>query len=127
LSSQERRESSDPLLGTRGSLTTSYGGFSEETDPHYLGVAKDGTGWVNRLFFVWVNQLIRKGRRSGGAGLSCPDDLFDLPDQLTVHAASDKFQHHWEAAEKCAPLLATTTTTPPVSSHIRGAYFVINR
>jgi ATP-binding cassette subfamily C (CFTR/MRP) protein 10 len=50
----------------------------------------------------------RKGERERG-GLAAPDDLFDLPDQLTVHAASDTFQHHWEAMEKTAP-------PPPIST-----------
>jgi hypothetical protein len=67
LPSQERRESSEPLLGR--SLTASYGGFSEEADPHYLGVAKAGAGPLNRLFFLWVNQLIRKLQGCGsGSG-----------------------------------------------------------
>jgi hypothetical protein len=60
LPSQERRESSEPLLGRSLTTSTTYGGFSEETDPHYLGVAKAGAGPLNRLFFLWVNQLIRK-------------------------------------------------------------------
>ncbi len=62
-------------------------------------------------------QPCRKGERERG-GLAAPDDLFDLPDQLTVHAASDTFQHHWEAMEKTAqpprpistPLLASDTS-----------------
>jgi hypothetical protein len=60
LPSQERRESSEPLLGRSLTTSTTYGGFSEEADPHYLGVAKAGAGPLNRLFFLWVNQLIRK-------------------------------------------------------------------
>ncbi len=66
-------------------------------------------------------QPCRKGERERG-GLASPDDLFDLPDQLTVHAASDTFQHHWEAMEKTAqpprpistPLLASDLTGPQV-------------
>lgn len=39
-----------------------YGGFVEDQDPYYLGVAKDSAkvNWLNKLFFVWVNPLIAK-------------------------------------------------------------------
>jgi hypothetical protein len=49
----------------------------------------------------------------GGGGLSCPDDLFDLPDQLRVHESTDKFCRHWEAAEKCLLPPAATANPPP--------------
>jgi hypothetical protein len=75
LPSQERRESSEPLLGRSLTASTTYGGFSEEADPHYLGVAKAGAGPLNRLFFLWVNQLIRKLQGCGsGSGLD-PDSI----------------------------------------------------
>ena len=109
----ERRESSEPLLG-RSMSSSNYGGFSEEVDPSYLGVAKQGAGWLNRLLFVWVNQLIQKGLRgAGNGGLSSSDDLFDLPDELAVHAASDKFQHQWEALERTVP----PPTPTPAPTH----------
>ncbi len=70
LPSQERRESSEPLLGRSLTTSTTYGGFSEEADPHYLGVAKAGAGPLNRLFFLWVNQLIRELQGCGSGSVS---------------------------------------------------------
>ncbi len=65
-------------------------------------------------------QPCRKGERERG-GLASPDDLFDLPDQLTVPAASDTFQHHWEAMEKTAPPPPRPISTPLLASDTSGS------
>jgi hypothetical protein len=63
-----------------------------------------------------IRNPCRKGERERG-GLAAPDDLFDLPDQLTVHAASDTFQHHWEAMEKTAQ----PPSASPLASDLPGS------
>jgi len=111
---QERRESGDPLLPEIGfstsfrqrmmaGMTSSYyGGFREGMDPYYLGVAKDPAkvNWLNRLFFVWVNPLISKG---GRGRLRSSDDVYDLPEDMTVYHMGVRFKRTWEEAEKLHP------------------------
>ena len=47
---QEFRAEADSLLDPRGLRSqTSYGGFLEVADPHYLGVAKDRAPFLNRF------------------------------------------------------------------------------
>ena len=93
---------SDPLLNTRMNQS-SYGGFHEDNDPYYLGVAKEESriGFMNKLFFKWVNPLIKK---AGKGRLQHPDDVFDLPEQLTPHSVSLQVRRQWESLEKQSPL-----------------------
>jgi len=76
-----------------------YGGFREDNDPYYLGVAKDSSkvNFLNKLFFVWVNPLVVKGEKGN---LTTTDDLFDLPEDLTIHEIEIKFKSKWEEEEK---------------------------
>ena len=45
------------------SQTSHYGAFREEDDPNYLGVARERSNWLAKIFLYWVNPLILKGRR----------------------------------------------------------------
>jgi len=78
---------------------SAYGGFREDSDPFYLGVAKDKNkvNFLSKLFFAWVNPLIVKGQKGN---LHSTDDLFDLPEPLTVHQVGVRFQSKWEEEEK---------------------------
>lgn len=73
--------------GERQPLLDAFDRFLEETDPTYLGVAMDGSNWFSKLVFYWVNPLMEKGVRGK---LQSPDDLFDLPLQLTCSSVSLK-------------------------------------
>ena len=53
-----------------------------------------------KLFFVWVNPLISKGRRGN---LHTSDDVYDLPDTLTVHNINSMFKARWDKEEKLKP------------------------
>ena len=86
LLTNERLNERSPLLR---SITSAYGGFREENDPHYLGVAREGSNWLSQFFFYWVNPLIKKGQKDH---LKEPDDVFDVPYDLTVPANSELFQ-----------------------------------
>ena len=79
-------------LSERTPLTrsfTEYGGFREDTDPNYLGVARSDSNRLSRLFLYWVNPLIKKGRKDL---IKSPDDVFDVPPALSTLANSEKFQ-----------------------------------
>ncbi|PSN57205.1 hypothetical protein C0J52_05033 [Blattella germanica] len=62
-----------PRLGT-------YSRFSEERDPHYLGVAMENVPFCSKLLFHWVTPLMEKGAKKK---LTNSDDLYDLPLNLT--------------------------------------------
>ncbi|KAG8268119.1 Multidrug resistance-associated protein 7 [Homalodisca vitripennis] len=70
-------------------LLHSYSGFREEADPGYLGVAQEGWGCLPRLFFSWVDPLMRKGV---SGHLRSSDDLFDLPIHLTASHLSGQLE-----------------------------------
>lgn len=98
---QEFSIESDPLFDFR--RQTSYGGFLEDTDPHYLGVAKEESriGFLNKVFFRWVYPLIKKAYRGN---LKNPDDVFDLPESLTPHYVAQGVKKEWDSLEKLDPV-----------------------
>lgn len=67
-----------------------YSRFRDDHDELALGHAQDDAGRVSRLFFIWVNPLIKKGV----AGyLQRIDDLFMLPVCLDVSRLSDAMRN----------------------------------
>ena len=58
-------------------------------DPHYLGVAKEGSTFLSKFVFYWVNPLIKKGRMGL---LHTPDDVFDVPPAMAASVVSEKFR-----------------------------------
>ena len=85
----------------------------EENDPYYLGVAKEESriGFLNKVFFKWVNPLIKK---AGKGQLQQPDDVFDLPEALTPHAVAAEVRRTWEQLQKLEPV-TRPDQAPPVS------------
>ncbi|GLV33119.1 uncharacterized protein CBL_10466 [Carabus blaptoides fortunei] len=71
-----------PLL-----TNTAFNRFHEEQDPYYLGVALEDTTFLSRLLFYWVNPLVKKGAEKR---LNHPDDLYDLPVDLSCGTVSLK-------------------------------------
>jgi len=99
---QQFRADSDSLLDPRGLRSqTSYGGFLEVADPHYLGVAKDRAPFLNRLLFRWVDPLIGKAYRGA---LHHPDDVFDLPETMSVHTVAGRVSRQAEQMAKLVPV-----------------------
>merc|ERR550519_1017258 len=88
---------------------SSYGGFHEENDPTYLGVAKEESrvGFLSKLFFKWVDPLVVK---AGRGGLHHPDDVFDLPESLTPHIVAQQVRRE---TDKLVKLDSNTATTNP--------------
>lgn len=69
----------------------SFVGFDEEDDTEGLplGVAKENSGYLSKLLFLWVNPLIRKG--ACGYLTSC-ESLFDLPHSISTGIVAAEFQ-----------------------------------
>lgn len=55
-----------------------------------LGHAQDESIWLSRLIFYWVNPLIEKGL---SGNLRKIDDLFDLPDSLSLTNITERLQN----------------------------------
>lgn len=77
------------------SLISQYARFREDFDPHYLGTALEGSGLISKFVFLWANRLMDKGVKSQ---ISSPDDVFDLPDELTCSNLYQKFEDRSRAS-----------------------------
>lgn len=55
-----------------------------------LGHAQDEATYLSRLLFYWVNPLIEKGM---SGNLRKIDDLFDLPDSLSLSKITERLQN----------------------------------
>ena len=109
---QEFRVETDPLLDPRlrpAHASPGYGGFLEPTDPHYLGIAKDQAPFLARLLLRWVNPLVAKAYQGN---LQQPDDVFDLPEDMTAHIVAGHIQKEAEQMAKLAPV---TEEVPRIS------------
>ena len=51
-------------------------------------MAKENALWLSKLLLYWVNPLIKKGRFGK---IQSPDDVFDLPPDMSAAAASETF------------------------------------
>lgn len=76
-------------------LNTNYISFDDGFDEYGLGAAHDDASFLSKLTFSWVKPLISKGC----CGLlTCVDDLFDLPECLTVSKIRSQLQSHLDCA-----------------------------
>lgn len=62
-------------------------------------VAEDGTDWLSRLLYLWLNPLLQQGERGE---LEKPDDVFQLPQRLRTAAVHQRFHCCWEDCQKGA-------------------------
>lgn len=69
--------------------------FDHDEEAYTLGTAYEGSNFLSRLFFSWVNPLIEKGVRGK---LRKNDDLFDLPENLNVRKVYDNLKNSLDAA-----------------------------
>lgn len=76
-------------------LNTNYISFDDAFDEYGLGAAQDDANILSRLTFSWVKPLISK---AGCGLLTCVDDLFDLPECLTVSKIRGELQSHLDCA-----------------------------
>ncbi|XP_025830829.1 multidrug resistance-associated protein 7 isoform X2 [Agrilus planipennis] len=70
-------------------LYNAYNGFSEERDPSYLGVAMEDSSWLRKLFFCWVDPLMKKGAQGH---VNNSEDLYDVPYSLNCTTLSAMFE-----------------------------------
>uniref|UniRef100_A0A8C1T903 ATP-binding cassette sub-family C member 10 n=1 Tax=Cyprinus carpio TaxID=7962 RepID=A0A8C1T903_CYPCA len=52
-----------------------------------LTVAEDGCSWLSRILYLWLNPLLRRGKRGE---LERPCDVFQLPHRLRTKAEPDR-------------------------------------
>lgn len=71
------------------SVLSQYNRFREDFDPHYIGTAMEGSGPISKFLFLWSNRLIDKG---ADRQLNSPDDVFDLPEELTCSILHDELK-----------------------------------
>uniref|UniRef100_A0A182MWB3 ABC-type xenobiotic transporter n=1 Tax=Anopheles culicifacies TaxID=139723 RepID=A0A182MWB3_9DIPT len=70
-------------------LSQSYTRFFEDLEETALGPIEDDANLFSRFVFYWVRPLIAKGV---SGKLKHSDDLFDLPESLTLHRVTEKLQ-----------------------------------
>uniref|UniRef100_A0A7G3AAP6 ABC-type xenobiotic transporter n=1 Tax=Lutzomyia longipalpis TaxID=7200 RepID=A0A7G3AAP6_LUTLO len=70
-------------------LSTRYVRFQQNLEESSLGPAQDGVTCISRILFYWVNDLIDKGVQGA---LRKVEDLFDLPECLSIVTITEKFQ-----------------------------------
>uniref|UniRef100_A0A8C5GMU9 ATP-binding cassette, sub-family C (CFTR/MRP), member 10 n=1 Tax=Gouania willdenowi TaxID=441366 RepID=A0A8C5GMU9_GOUWI len=63
-------------------------------------VAEDGSGFVSRLFYLWLTPLLRLGQRGE---LDKPEDVYHLPQKLRTRVVCRHFQ---QCLEACRPGMA---------------------
>lgn len=67
--------------------------FHDDLTIEALGQAQDEAPILSRLLFYWVNPLIDKGL---SGNLKSIDDLFDLPDSLSITNTAERLQNALE-------------------------------
>lgn len=71
-------------------IGTTYFRFQDDIQIEALGQAQDEAPVLSKLLFHWVNPLIEKGLTGN---LKRIDDLFDLPECLSLNNIIDKLQN----------------------------------
>ncbi len=56
-------------------------------------IAEDGCSWLSRLLYLWLNPLLRRGKRGE---LEKPCDVFQLPHRLRTKAVTLRFYQCWQ-------------------------------
>lgn len=71
-------------------IGTTYFRFQDDIQIEALGQAQDEAPVLSKLLFYWVNPLIEKGL---SGNLKRIDDLFDLPECLSLNNIIEKLQN----------------------------------
>lgn len=64
-------------------------------------VAEDGSGWLSRLFYLWMSPLLQRGQQGE---LDKPSDVYHLPRKLRTSVVCRHFRRCWEACQQGAPV-----------------------
>lgn len=73
-------------------------------------VAEDGSSWVSRLLYLWLNPLLRRGQRGE---LDKPADVYHLPRKLRTRVVCRYFRQCWEACRRGAAVADERNQWPP--------------
>uniref|UniRef100_A0A8C6NTH4 ATP-binding cassette, sub-family C (CFTR/MRP), member 10 n=1 Tax=Nothobranchius furzeri TaxID=105023 RepID=A0A8C6NTH4_NOTFU len=60
-------------------------------------VAEDGSSYLSRLFYLWLDPLLRRGQRGE---LTRPTHVYHLPQKLQTSAVFQHFHHCWGACRR---------------------------
>lgn len=93
--------------------------ISESTQPDTGEmVAEDGSGCVSRLFYLWLNPLLRRGQQGE---LDRPADVYHLPWKLRTSVICRYFHQCWEACQRGAAVRDGQDPWPrPVSTNLQS-------
>ncbi|RVE76679.1 hypothetical protein OJAV_G00011380 [Oryzias javanicus] len=80
-------------------------------------VAEDGSGCASRLFYLWLNPLLARGRRGD---LNRTADVYHLPRKLRTRVVSGYFRQCWEACRGARPAERRDRWPRPVAETQRG-------
>ncbi|XP_041696295.2 ATP-binding cassette sub-family C member 10-like [Coregonus clupeaformis] len=80
-------------------------------------VAEDGSSCVSRLLYLWLNPLLRRGRRGE---LERPCDVYLLPRRLRTSAVRRHFLRCWEDCQQGAATQRGNTTPRPANRSLQN-------
>uniref|UniRef100_A0A4W5PMC5 ATP-binding cassette, sub-family C (CFTR/MRP), member 10 n=1 Tax=Hucho hucho TaxID=62062 RepID=A0A4W5PMC5_9TELE len=80
-------------------------------------VAEDGSGCISRMLYLWLNPLLRRGRRGE---LERPCDVYLLPRRLRTSAVRRHFLRCWEDCQQRAATQRGNTTPRPANRSLQN-------
>ncbi|XP_055762369.1 ATP-binding cassette sub-family C member 10-like isoform X2 [Salvelinus fontinalis] len=80
-------------------------------------VAEDGSNFISRLMYLWLNPLLRRGRRGE---LEKPCNVFLLPRRLRTSAVRQHFLRCWEDCQQGAATQRGNTTPRPANRSLQN-------
>uniref|UniRef100_A0A8C8GKH1 ATP-binding cassette sub-family B member 6 n=1 Tax=Oncorhynchus tshawytscha TaxID=74940 RepID=A0A8C8GKH1_ONCTS len=80
-------------------------------------VAEDGSSFISRLMYLWLNPLLRRGRRGE---LERPCNVYLLPRRLRTTAVHRHFLHCWEDCQQRAATQRRNTTPRPANKSLQN-------
>uniref|UniRef100_A0A3Q2EAQ4 ABC transmembrane type-1 domain-containing protein n=1 Tax=Cyprinodon variegatus TaxID=28743 RepID=A0A3Q2EAQ4_CYPVA len=81
-------------------------------------VAEDGSSCVSRLFYLWLNPLLRRGQRGD---LERPQHVYHLPWKLRTAVVWRYFHRCWEACGSGAGMSGQQDQWPRPVSSVKGS------
>ncbi|KAM9491700.1 ATP-binding cassette sub-family C member 10-like [Salvelinus alpinus] len=80
-------------------------------------VAEDGSSFISRLLYLWLNPLLRRGRRGE---LEKPCNVYLLPRRLRTSAVRQHFLRCWEDCQQGAATQRGNTTPRPANRSLQN-------
>uniref|UniRef100_A0A4W5RNL0 ATP-binding cassette, sub-family C (CFTR/MRP), member 10 n=1 Tax=Hucho hucho TaxID=62062 RepID=A0A4W5RNL0_9TELE len=80
-------------------------------------VAEDGSSFISRLMYLWLNPLLKRGRRGE---LERPCDVYLLPRRLRTSAVRRHFLRCWKDCQQGAETQRGNTTPRPANRNLQN-------